>query len=1427
MGRLSLGSLRLRLIMLVLLAIVPAIILIVHSDLGDRQRAIEQAKKQVLEAAQQASRVEARTIGQARQLFMTLSHFPPVIQHDATACTHIFAELMKTTKGFSAFLVTGANGITFATYPTKKKAIDLNDRPYFKEALKSGQFVVGHYVIGRVSGTPVLTLAYPVKRANGELAAVLVAGLKTGWINDLLEKSDLPKDAHLSVLDAQGRTLARIPAAADMIGQAKFNPEVRQKLFAKGEGTIEALDPDGKPRFYGFTHLGKKPGGLYVLFSIPKENIFLEPNQALAQDLAWASVVLIIAIILAWLMGTASVVRPVRRLLGVAQRVAKGDLKARVGGPYHTGELDLLARGFDDMAASLEVREAANKKAEEALRQNEVRFRTVADFTYDWEWWRDMEGNFVYVSPSCRRITGYDAEEFANDKDLLLKIVHPEDRASVGRHMDAALHSDDPLNLDFRIITRPGKVIWLEHISQPVFGPDQERLGRRASNRDGTERKQVLDELAQQNALKSGQSTLADLMRGNQEVKELSQSVLSFICQHLGFEVGVFYLPDEEGVLKLTASHAFQGSKNRPTQFRPGEGLVGQAARQKSQLTLEDIPEDYLNIGSGLGQTQPRHILIKPIMREDRVRAVVELGSLEQLSSFQTMFLEAISEGVAVAINSAEGRKKLAEALQESQAFSEELQAQQEELRTTNEELEERTIMLKQSEERLKAQQEELQVTNEELEEKNDLLARQKDEVEWAREAIQEKARELELASKYKSEFLANMSHELRTPLNSLLLLAQALAGNKEGNLSEEQVEFAQIIYASGSDLLNLINEILDLAKIEAGRVALRLGEVNLAELAEGVRASFGHMARQKDLELKVEVAPDAPAGFTSDQKRIEQIIRNLVSNAMKFTEQGGVAVAFGSARLRGESGEEAHLRITVRDTGIGIEPEKQKVIFEAFQQADGSTSRKYGGTGLGLSISRQLALLLGGRIELESEKGKGAVFTVYLPLTPPAELEPSPKPNQPSARPKAPAGPAGPVVQSVYEAAPPPPPPQVQVPDDRENLADDDRVILIIEDDPNFAKVLYKKCHDKGLKCLAALDGETGLELARHYLPGGIILDLRLPGMDGWAVLEALKENTSTRHIPVHIISVEQSSPKAMRKGAVGHATKPINADALDEAFLKLEEVAAQGAKRVLVVEDNEQLRRQSVGLISGGDVEVDEVSTGAEAMEALRGNRYHCVVLDLGLPDMDGRELLEKLGQEGVALPPIIVHTARELTVEEEAALREDAESIVIKDVRSQERLLDEVSLFLHRMVSQMPSPKRQIIRNLHESDALLQGKKVLVVDDDMRTTFALSALLSEYGMSPIKADNGQRALKLLEDNPEVDLVLMDIMMPVMDGYQTMAQIRSQEKYRKLPIIALTAKAMPADREKCLAAGANDYLPKPVDKAKLLSMIRVWLYR
>jgi PAS domain S-box-containing protein len=933
-------------------------------------------------------------------------------------------------------------------------------------------------------------------------------------------------------------------------------------------------------------------------------------------------------------------------------------------------------------------------------------------------------------------------------------------------------------------------------------------------------RKRLEVEANAQAKVKAAQAELSRRMAGDLAVAPLCDLIISFLCDSLQVPTGLMYVADERGTLRMVGSYAHKRREGLTYEYGAGEGLVGQAASAQKTLVLDDVPSEYFTIQSGLGEMRPRFVFIKPIVRNGRVRAVLELGFLKKPGDDHATLLDVVNEGIAAAIESAQAREAQSRLLEEARSMTEELQAQQEELKAANEELEEQTQRLQDSEARLKAQQEELQVTNEELEEKTELLERQKRDVEQARRQVEEKVEEVALASRYKSEFLANMSHELRTPLNSLLLLSRSLSENKQGNLTGDQVESAQVIHQGGNDLLSLINDILDLSKIEAGRMELRFEEVLVSDLAASVRASFQGLAEQKGIEFAVATEPGAPARIISDRKLVEQVLKNLVANAVKFTEAGHVKVTFGLASAdpaRAPVGlvNGDMLRVRVEDTGVGIPVEQHKAVFEAFQQGDGSTARRFGGTGLGLSIVRQLAGVLGGEVRLESKPGEGSIFTADFPVEREATAT---KPRAHSRKPDL----------TDEGAKPPRQAPSHAISDDRDTVTRQDRSVLIIEDDVRFAEILAKHCRERGFKVLASATGEAGIELARRFGPCGILLDLKLPEMDGWRVLEILKDDPSTRHIPVHIASVEAPTAAALRRGAIGHMQKPVTTEQIGEALAKLNETSQRKTKRVLVVEDDEGTRRGIVDLIADHEVAVDEAAGGDQAIEALRSRPYDCMVLDLGLWDCDGKELLERIErEEGITVPPVIVYTARELTWEEDLDLRSHSSAVVIKGVRSAERLIDEVSLFLHRVVADMPEKKRQVITNLHDADALLRGKKVLLVDDDMRALFALTRILSERGMRVLKAENGEKALKALEQETDVDIVLMDVMMPVLDGYETMKRIRAQQRFAKLPIVALTAKAMRGDREHCIEAGANDYLPKPVDEDRLVSMLRVWLYR
>jgi len=940
----------------------------------------------------------------------------------------------------------------------------------------------------------------------------------------------------------------------------------------------------------------------------------------------------------------------------------------------------------------------------------------------------------------------------------------------------------------------------------------------------------------------TGLAQLNDKMRGEHDLSSLATGIVQQLCQYLQVQIGALYIVEDHN-LNLVGSYAYSSQKSK-TCFKFGEGLVGQAALEKQPLIVAEVPNDYITVSSALGETVPKNIAVFPFMFDGRVMGVVELGTLTEFDQAQLNFIQTALDNTAISFNTAQARARIDQLLIKTQGQAEELQAQSEELRVTNEELESQTDSLRASQASLKEKQAELEVTNAQLEEqaaaleensralqdKQSALDRQNQALKLAQQDLEQQAEELALASKYKSEFLANMSHELRTPLNSLLILARMLADNEGGNLSDEQVESAEIIYSGGQDLLNLINDILDLAKVESGKMVFNFEPMPLTDLLTIAQAQFGAVAESKGLELKLALADDLPASIETDPQRVKQIIRNLLSNAFKFTSAGRVGLNIYRPDdevdlSRSKLDPTEAVAISITDTGIGMTPEQQKIIFEAFQQADGSTNRQYGGTGLGLSITKELVAKLGGQIGVASEAGRGSTFTVYLPVDKIID-EPQAQPDR-----------STPVLEPQNGQEPEPEPVLAQpaprqtaqpLPrDDRAELEAGDRVLLVIEDDPKFAKILCDFCHEKSFKCLIAGQGKTGLELARSHQPEAIILDLNLPDLSGWHILEVIKSDPATRHIPVHIISVEEEVLDAYRKGAIGYMTKPVSRADLNKPFEKIEQFISREIKSLLLVEDDANSRRSIKKLLDGSDVQITEADRGQAALDLLQSHHFDCIILDLSLPDMTGFEVLNRMnGQKGEGRSPVIVYTGRDLTPEENLELAKYADSVIVKGVKSPERLLDETALFLHRVVADMPTEKQQTIKQLYHEDGLLKDKKILIVDDDMRNSFALSKLLSEKEMIVRIAQNGQKALDLLAEEP-VDLVLMDIMMPVMDGFEAIERIRSQPELATLPVLALTAKAMKGDREKCLAVGANDYLPKPIDVDRLFSVLRVWLYQ
>jgi len=974
-----------------------------------------------------------------------------------------------------------------------------------------------------------------------------------------------------------------------------------------------------------------------------------------------------------------------------------------------------------------------------------------------------------------------------------------------------------------------------------------------ANLRETTQRNQ------EQDWLKTNLARISGLMQGQRDLKAVSRLIMSELTPTVQGQHGAFFMADpqegeaEESPLRLLASYGYKRRKRLSNQFKPGEGLVGQAALEKKSILITEAPDDYIKVTSGLGESSPVNIIVLPVLFEDQVLGVIELGSFHRFSEVSLDFLEQLMETIGVVLNTLIANMRTEELLEQSQSLtqelqsqSEELQARQDELKRSNAELEEQAQSLKSSEELLQAQQEELQQTNEELQQKAELLETQNRdieiknrEIELARAGLEEKAEQLALSSKYKSEFLANMSHELRTPLNSLLILSKLLSDNEEGNLNDKQLEFADTINTASRDLLALINEILDLSKVEAGKMELEVTQVPLADVGDYIERTFRPVAEEAKLEFEVALDPGAPEAIISDGQRLQQVLRNLLSNAFKFTDQGSVRLSIGPApvdiRYLNPELERAEsvVAFSVTDTGVGIAQDKLRVIFEAFQQADGTTSRRYGGTGLGLSISRELARLLGGELRVHSAEGEGATFTLYLPSTLQA-TEPTPSPGVPAeVRPESieailGGNGGGTSTPQTAQAADAEGLAGAEIEDDRAALQSGDRSLLIIDAEADFARMAMEVGREQGFKCLVALRGDAGMAMAQEFSPEAIVLGMELPDTDSSALLHHLKHHAATRHIPVQVVSPPEHRQHVLRAGAVGHLEKTSERGPLSQALEALAEFAARPVKRLLIVEDDETERGAINQLLRGPDVEIVETGASEEALEQLQGAPFDCMVLDLKLPGTTGFALLEKVkSDERFHSLPVIIYTGKQLTRREETRLKKYAQTIIVKDVSSPERLLDETSLFLHRVQAELPKRQRRMLEQLHTADAVFQGKKILVVDDDVRNLFALASALESRGMDVVFAENGREGLDALRRNPDVSAVLMDIMMPEMDGYEAIRAIRHMKEHERLPIISLTAKAMKGDREKSITAGASDYITKPVDIDQLLSLVRVWLYR
>lgn len=908
--------------------------------------------------------------------------------------------------------------------------------------------------------------------------------------------------------------------------------------------------------------------------------------------------------------------------------------------------------------------------------------------------------------------------------------------------------------------------------------------------------------------LQTGLARLNESLVGQKNLEDLTRDALETIVMYTESQAGAIYALSEDNHLDFIAGYALDlGSVQR--RFLPHEGIPGQALHTDEILMMTDIPGNSFSVSVAVGKLKPANVLAMSIRYNQQPVGVIELGAMAPYTSLDLQLLNEISEKLGTAMAASQSRRRLQELLEETQSQSEELQAQTTELENINAELEAQSLKLQASEEELRVQQEELLQSNQELEERAQLLEERNQIIRERNEQIIEKSRELELSSRYKSEFLANMSHELRTPLNSILLLSKLMSENEQ--LDKEFIEYAEVIQSSGQNLLKLIDEILDLSKIESGKMQLEVTDVRLPEITNSIRKLFAQVAKSKDLDFRIEVDKDTPEDLRTDPQRLEQILRNLLSNAFKFTSKGEVVLTVSPVDDR------KNLKFTVKDTGIGVPADMQSIVFEAFQQVDGSTRRKFGGTGLGLSISRELSKLLGGEISLKSEEHKGSEFSLILPVIysgPREESFPQEQPLQEKTQAQMTSTGTVGQVYTTFD-------------DDREEVTPGDRVILIIEDDAAFAKVLLDYTRQKKYKGIVSGSGEEGLQLARQYRPAAILLDILLPGINGWQVLEELKADRATRHIPVHVMSSLQVKNKSILSGANDFIDKPVGLDKMQQIFRKLEQ-ALQGHDKVLIVEENKPHAQALAYFLNTNSIKTQVATSVNAGIAALNEEDNDCVILDVGVHHKAGIEALETIkNNPGFENLPIIVFTGKNLSRGEELTLKKYADSIVVKTAHSYKRILDEAGLFLHLVEEgertrdkSFTSPRTKELKNI------LKGRRIMVVDDDVRNIFSISKALELQHVEVITATDGREAVTAIRNGEKVDGILMDMMMPEMDGYEAIRTIRGLPGFKDTPILAVTAKAMAGDREKCIAAGASDYISKPIDIDQLLSLLRVWLY-
>jgi len=1310
---------------------------------------------------------------------------------------------MQHTFGFAEIGVMNTEGEVVASSHTKK-VLHKNYRhqPYFQTALR-GQSNISKVALDNALGEPVFTLAAPIKH-NEHIIGVTFITLS---LNKIAEQFIAPLHighrGYAYMLEQDGTFIAH-PRKDYILNKKITDFEFGAQLMRIQKGFFEYVFEEKNIDAY----IEVMPNtGWIVVIQGEEEDIFAPINR-LRNQVIKVGLALALALGLALFFFGRSMAKPLLVINRQLQQLAKGN----------PSELQINYRGNDEIGEIVK-----------AIRQLRVSIHDTIE-----------QANAIAEGDYSSEV------QLLSDEDKLGKAL---------RHMVTTLR---------RVIAQADAIADGDYSHELQMLSEQDQLGK-TLQRMTYQLQQMTEENAAANWLKSGQADLSERMSGDQSLEQLAEKIISFLPCYVDAQVGAFYLletNEEEGtVLRMVASHAYIWRSHADICFKPGQGLVGEAARERKAFVLTNPPSAYMQIESGLGKTDAQAILVMPFMYENELKGVLEIASIHSFTPLHRKFLEQVMPMIGIAVNTAESRSRMQLLLQKSQEQALALKKQTSEVEETNVKLKSQAAELQSQAEEMQAQSEELQSQQEELRQTNEQLEsrtqelekQQKDveeknsELEKAKSSIQTKAEELELASKYKSEFLANMSHELRTPLNSLLILAQLLASNKENNLNEKQTEYARTIYHSGADLLNLINDILDLSKVEAGKIQVSPEPLFIGQLQELVEQKFRHVAEEKGLEFSIKCDADIPESLYTDAQRLQQIISNLLSNALKFTRQGHVSLSIHRPPqtiefLHSNLQSNNSVAFSISDSGIGVPHNKQKAIFEAFQQADGTTSRKYGGTGLGLSISRQLAQLLGGEIQLRSEPGKGSTFTVYLPERLSSKADDNVKAHVEYGNENAA------LIHNTEETPLPPlTTPSLEklnvqaqasesassTPDDRDHLQTNDKRLLIVEDDESFAKLVMKLAQEKDFKCILASDGKTALQLAQQYQPGGIILDVGLPQIDGWTVMEHLKENANTRHIPVHFVSGHDHLQDARRMGAIGYSLKPVSLGELSDVFHQLESHLEHQMKHLLLLSQQEEKSQHIKNLLHGVNTQITQTQSLSTAMQHLLQHNFDCAVLDLAeASDEDVNTLRQACSNKTLNRTPIIVYAEQPLRDEIEEALEQCVQTlgkdwVILKEVRSPERLLDEVTLFLHQIESKLPHDQQQILRRTRDQEAIFTGKKVLLVDDDVRNVFALGETLEEKGLEVSTATNGKAALERLNKEPNINLVLMDIMMPEMDGYEAMQEIRKQSRWRKLPVIALTAKAMKGDKNKCIEAGANDYMAKPVNTDRLLSLLRVWLYR